>query len=79
MDTVASAAGTAHQWASASTTRPHTSAAGATTTMTDMALSIRSTDMARRPERVRTSSTSDVISRTATTDTIAALRAVGVA
>ena len=79
MAAVATAAGTAYQASSAwATSSPHTRAAGATTTMTDIVLSMRSTDVARRPERERTITTTPAISSRLVTAMTAALTATDV-
>src|SRR5690606_33685623 len=79
MATTATAAGTAYQRASAPTTSsPHSTTAGAATTSTDIALSITSTDSARRPDRVRTVSTTEVMISSEMIATTVVLSHVGV-
>src|SRR5215510_3163617 len=78
MQGTASDAGTAYQWVSErSTLWPQRRPSGATITITDMALSIRSTEMARAPERRRTMSTTDVIRSSDTVATAASATGIG--
>src|SRR5262245_8455325 len=72
------AAGSAYQWASASSTAsPQSRAAGAVTTITEIALSRRSIDRARPPDRARTMSTIEVMSSTAMAAITTVLSSVG--